>query len=229
VDPQLAIVDTTAPNQLARKVREALSQAITGHGKLRPEILEMDGMSGEKYRLFINNLIGTISDARYLEVGVWQGSTLLSAIDQNKVGALAVDNWTEFDGPAETFFTNLGRFKGQATVSFLESDFRAVNFSAIGKFNVYFFDGPHQEIDHYDGVTLAQPALDDQFVLIVDDWNWEHVRQGTLNAIEASGLQLDYAAEIRTTFDNSHAAVEGPASDWHNGYFIAACSKRAVA
>jgi len=44
---------------------------------------------------------------------------------------------------------------------FIESDFRAVDYSAIGRFNVYLFDGPHQEQDQYDGIMVARTALDD--------------------------------------------------------------------
>jgi hypothetical protein len=46
------------------------------------------------------------------------------------------------------------------------------NFSVLGKFDVYFFDGPHHERDQYDGIATALPALERHFVLIVDDWNW---------------------------------------------------------
>jgi hypothetical protein len=86
---------------------------------------------------------------------------------------LAIDNWTEFNGPFDRFFSNLTRFKRRnARVSFLETDFRKVEFTSIGKFNVSLFDGPHDAKDQRDGVILAQPALDDQFIMIVDDWNW---------------------------------------------------------
>src|SRR4051812_15784525 len=98
-------------------------------------------MSGRKYRTFINNLIGALPDARYLEIGVWMGSTLCSAIYMNKVRALAIDNWSQFGGPAARFFSNLATYKGDASVSFLDTDFRAIDFSTVGKFNVYLFDG----------------------------------------------------------------------------------------
>jgi hypothetical protein len=169
-----------------------------------------------------------MGDPRYLEIGVWQGSTFCSAIYGNKVRALAIDNWSQFGGPSEKFFENLNRFRGNATIDFLDIDFHEVNFSDIGKFNVYFYDGPHTEQDQYDGVNLAQPALDDQFVLIVDDWNGGGVRDGTLRAIKDLGLRLDFVAEIRTTLDDTHATISHENSDWHNGYFITVCSKSAI-
>ena len=48
--------------------------------------------------------------------------------------------------------------------------------ASLGTFNVYLFDGPHAYQDHYDGLVHAAPALTRQFILIIDDWNWEPVR-----------------------------------------------------
>jgi hypothetical protein len=219
-------VETVGTNGFSAKIKAALTRAIVGEGKLSLDALSIDGMSGRKYRIFINNLVESIEDARYLEIGVWQGSTLCSAIYGNNVRALAIDNWTEFAGPFDKFFINLARYKGRdAKVSFLETDFRTVEFDSIGKFNVYLFDGPHDAKDQRDGVILAQPALDDQFIMIVDDWNWEAVREGTFLGIREADLQLNHVVEIRTSLDGTQPELRGASSDWHNGYFIASCSK----
>ena len=226
MEAHVTTVDLGAEATLVTAVRTAFQQALAGEGKLDEAVLSLNGMSGRKYRLFINNLIGFLSDARYLEVGVWAGSTLCSAIDKNAVVALAIDNWSQFGGPAATFFTNLAKFKHvNARVSFLERDFRAVDYGSIGRFNVYLFDGPHSAEDQCDGVMLAQPALDDQFVLIVDDWNWPQVRSGTMMAIRNAALTIDLQVEVRTTLDGSHAPVQGQNGDWHNCYFVAVMSK----
>src|SRR5271165_5610523 len=185
--------DMRPQSDLARNTRAALDRAMTMDGKVNEEILQLEGMSGKKYRCFINNLIESIDDPRYLEVGTHAGSTLCSAIFGNRVTATAIDNWSYADQPSKRFFTHLAQFKGpDAKVSFLEKDFRQVDFGSLGTYNVYLFDGPHAEIDQYDGVMLAQPALADEFVLIVDDWNWPEVRQGTLRAIRDLGLGMDF-------------------------------------
>lgn len=72
---------------------------------------------------------------------------------------------------------------------------------------------------------MAQAAVDDRFVLIVDDWNWREVRAGTLAALAETRIQLDFVAEIRTSLDDSHPVLSRQHSDWHNGYFIGVCSK----
>lgn len=70
----------------------------------------MDGMSGYKYRKFINLLISKIDNPRYLEIGSWKGSTLCSAISNNVVSATAIENWSQFDGPKDEFISNKNRF-----------------------------------------------------------------------------------------------------------------------
>jgi hypothetical protein len=129
---------TPPRDPLVAIVKEPFSKAFIGSGNLPEEILVMRGMSGRKYRLFINNLVRNLKDTSYLEVGSWTGSTLCSAINENTVRATAIDNWTGFGGPKAEFMENLAKFKTrQAHVNFVEKDFRDVDFSLLGKFRVH--------------------------------------------------------------------------------------------
>ncbi len=226
MDTHTVFLDINSQNTLVDALKDAFSTSWQGTTKLSEEVLSMPGMSGRKYRALINNLIGNLPDARYLEIGSWAGSTLCSAIYNNDVRALAIDNWSEFGGPAGDFLTNVGRFRNpRSHISFLEQDFRAVRYDAIGKYNVYLFDGPHIEKDQFDGLAIAQAALDEKYILIIDDWNYPPTQAGTKKALKELGLKLDYAMEIRTTLDGSFPKALGPISDWHNGYFLAVLSK----
>ena len=71
------------------------------------------------------------------------------------------------------------------------------------------------------------PALDNDFILIVDDWNWKRVRSGTVNAIKDNDLEIIASIEIRTMQEEVWWAPDilGADSDWHNGYFIAVIKK----
>jgi hypothetical protein len=104
--------------------------------------------------------------------------------------------------------------------TFLESDFRVVDYKKIGKSCVYMFDGPHKYSDQQDGVLIPLPALDREYILIVDDWNWLDVRNATLDVLDRVELDPLFALEIRPTQDNTVCSVERAQSDWHNGYFI---------
>jgi Methyltransferase domain len=214
-------IEQSRPNNLVATVKLAFGDAMAGLSGIDPDVLAVEGMSGRKYRLFINNLIRLMTDPSYLEVGSWMGSTLCSAMSRNKLRATAIDNWSEFGGPKDEFMNNVARFiSDNVTLSLIESDFRLVNYSEIGRHNVFLFDGPHSAKDQYDGIAVALPALHRQFVLIVDDWNWQHVREGTLLALSKLGLSVQFALEIRSSMDNSHPKLARQTSDWHNGYFI---------
>lgn len=211
---------------LAEAVKSAFDDALAYKGKLSPEVLAIQGMSGKKYRYFINNLIEKVQSPRYLEVGSWAGSTLCAAIYKNNVTAVAVDNWSQFAGPIDLFFKNLSTCCSVDTrVSFLSRDFRKVDFRALGKFNIYLFDGPHEYQDQYDGLSMAMDALDNEFVFIVDDWNWGRVREGTLAAIADLGLSVMSSIEVRSSADDTNPNVVFQDSDWHNGYFISILRK----
>jgi len=225
-EPQITRISRTSASPLVASLQAAFNQALAGHCELDPAVLEMDGMSGKKYRMLINHLIKGLENPRYLEIGTWAGSTLCSAINGNSVRATAIDNWSEFGGPKAQFLKNLERFQTpNANVSFLEKDFRSVDYTQLGRFNVYMFDGPHTAADQFDGIALVQPALDDEFILIVDDWNHTPAREGTLQALHKLNLSIVHSCEIRTTLDGSHPAVARQASDWHNGYLIAVVAK----
>lgn len=226
---QVAIVHEGTPskNALGAAILTAFEMTISGNFKVNDELLSILGMSGAGYRKLINNLAGIVEDCRYLEVGSWAGSTLCSAIFENKIKALAIDNWSQFDGPQHLFFYHLSRFTSKDTaVSFINSDFRAAPYHLIGKYNVYLFDGPHEYQDQYDGLVLAKEALDDEIIFIVDDWNWPGVRSGTMDAIADAGWICDYNIQIRSTDNDIHPGdqglPQGEASEWHNGYFIGA-------
>jgi hypothetical protein len=218
---------------LARHLRRAFDLAMARQGAFDATLPGFEGApgaehriaSGRKYRMLANRLVGELDDARYIEIGSYTGSTLCTATAGNKVVATAIDNWSLFGGPVQLFMRNLARFRGpEAKVTILENDFRAVDYGHIGKFNIYLFDGPHTEADHYDAIDLVLPALDETFVLMVDDWDWNQVRDGTWRAIRDNGLSVDLAIEVLTTLDSTTPEFGGEHSDWHNGYLFAVLS-----
>ena len=112
-----------------------------------------------------------------------------------------------------------------SSLKFIESDFRELDYARLGQFNIYFFDGPHEEKDHYDAIVIVQSVLTDTFILIIDDWNIPEVRKGTLTAIKNLKIKIISKIEIRTTQNNDVARrSQGQFSEWHNGYFFAVCS-----
>jgi hypothetical protein len=175
----------------------------------------IDGMSGQSFRALINLLFSN-KNKSYLEIGTWKGSTFCSAIYSNSIEAICIDNWSEFGSPSQIALRNISkRTNDSSKVSILNSDFRKVPYNLLveKEVDVYFFDGPHSQEDHYDAVTILRSLNFSSILYIVDDWNWDNVRQGTLHGLDSLGIRIAGKIEI---FANSE--TRGRQSRWHNGY-----------
>jgi len=226
-------------NSYSKNLKKSFFQALAMDTKLSDEIKFMPGMSGKKYRYFINNFVSLTDNPRYLEIGCWTGSTVCSALYGNKIKAVCIDNWITFpeEKQVRKFFNTKNQKKTfeintkkiiteKIDFQFIESDFRKVNFNKLGKFNIYCYDALHDRKSQYDGIAIAQPALDDIFILIVDDWNLKEVRNGTLNAFGDLGISVISKIEVKTTQNDTYPKfIHSHYSDWHSGYFIAVCEK----
>ena len=88
---------TEFEHQYIDAVKNSFNKALNCESKLPPWILNIQGMSGKKYRHFINNLFSSILNCRYLEIGSWKGSTLCSAIFNNRISSdikcELIDGW----------------------------------------------------------------------------------------------------------------------------------------
>lgn len=228
--PPYAHVTTSASQRidvLGRAIRDAFQDAMAMRGRLRDDAFQVHGFSGRKFCLFLNNLLSEVPEPRYLEIGLFHGASFCSALFKNDVVAVGVDNWTEYGGKRQFFTDNLRKFQPErANVTIIEEDFRKVDYPGVGNFNVMFYDGSHAEKDQYDGVFIPHAARDDHYIMIIDDWNWEHVRRGTFNALRDARLSIDYSIEVRTSFNGEHLPlVHGQNSEWHNGAIMAVVSK----
>jgi SAM-dependent methyltransferase len=229
------IVEIARPGNLNEAVEAAFKDAQAGIGQLDNTVYGVEGFCGRKHRLFVNNLIRRLRNPRYLEIGVFKGATTCAAVWRNQVQVVAVDNWSEYGGPEQeswknalVFYRNLAACKSpKATVTILEQDFRTAPLAACGPFTVGFYDGSHSEQDQYDGARAVLQVLAPRAVLMIDDWNWDRVRNGTMAAMRDEGVHMELAIELRTTNDGT--LVQGPAfgggSDWHNGIFAAVVTR----
>lgn len=76
-------------------VENAIKCADDKKTKLTLEQFSVMGMSSYKVRIFLNEIIKP--STRYLEIGVWAGSTFVAALHENSPEcAIAIDNFSEF-------------------------------------------------------------------------------------------------------------------------------------
>ena len=158
-------------NYLLDNILVSLKKTDNYESKITDEILEMEGMSGKKTRHFYNNIC-SMNGARYLEIGTWKGSSLCSAMCNNNMTCVAIDNFHQYGGPKEEFMANFNKFKGLNNATFIEKSCWDVNVNTIGPFNIYMYDGSHRAECHFKALNHYLDCLDNEFIYLVDDWNF---------------------------------------------------------
>lgn len=133
---------------------------------------------------------------------------------------MGIDNWSQFGGPKEVFLSNIENYGTGSNVGFFESSCWDVKThqelnSSNQQFNVYFFDGPHEVLDHYRALTEFYSYLTTTSIVIIDDWNFVDVRWGTEAAFRDLGVNVLYEKKVFTT---QNSAVDE--TEWHNGVGI---------
>lgn len=92
-------------------------------------------------------------------------------------------------------------------------------------FNVYMYDGNHDESSHFEALNHFLLCLDEVFIDIVDDWNCTDVQNDTYRSFEDNNVELIWKKEQLTTLDGSHppkdqAPFQRAKSLWHKGIAI---------
>jgi len=166
-----------------------------------------------------------MEDTRYLEIGTWMGSSVCSALYNNNIICVCIDDFSRmkrkrcrFTNAKERFLINFNKFKGNNNAKFIESNCWKVNVSELEKFNIYLYDGDHSKDSHYQAINYFLGCLDNVFIYLVDDWNDDEVRKGTLESIENNKLIIKYKKEIFTKSNSNK-------NDWHNGICIFVLTK----
>lgn len=212
----------TEAKLLVEHVKQSIQSAELGKSKLTEDILNINGKSSSKVRYLLNNLC-SLPDARYLEIGVFQGSTFISALYGNTntlSDAIAIDNWSEFGYQKTVFTENALQFLPQDSYRLYEQDSFSISLDTIFEqsINIYFYDGNHSREAQRQAFTYYNTIFADVFIAVVDDWNWEQVRTPTKQAFEELGYTILFEEELP-------AQYVGDLENWWNGIYIAVIQK----
>lgn len=205
-------------NELIEHVINAYDLSDKYQSKLTEDILLMEGMSGRKTRHLYNNLCN-LDNINYLEVGSWKGSSFISALYGNNVNAIAIDNWSEFEGNIEDFTKNTKKYLKDEKFSFIEKDCFLINKDDLqGNIDIYLYDGNHDYDSQKKAITHYYEFLSKYSVIIIDDWrdDWTWIKEGTYKGIEESGLIIRHKIEKNSTQPD----------DYWNGFCILVCEKK---
>ena len=207
-----------------KRVEQALEAANTGTTKLTDAEFALEGMSSKRNRILLNELVK--SGDKYLEIGVFKGSTFVAALYKNNPAyAVAIDNFSQFDpqGVNSNTFKRVTTERGITDITLLNADCfnlpeNLQEYVLNRKFNVYFYDGGHTEQDQYRALFYYYMTLANEFIFIVDDWNYEPARSGTYKALGDLGIKVHKEWDLRSERN-------GDVATWWNGIYIAVCEK----
>lgn len=161
-------------------IKEAIEQAQNLSSKIDSETMsQLKGLSSPRVRHLLNNLAAQAKS--YLEIGVYLGGTLKAALHNNDhLNAYAIDNFSMSPDTRSEFYKNTDGLK----FTFFEEDSFVLDISKIKHpIELYFFDGCHSVDAQYKAVSYFLPAMADEFVMVIDDWDMNKVRVGTHTAL----------------------------------------------
>jgi hypothetical protein len=167
----LSEIRTMKELSLIEHVKQSIQNAEEGKSKINSKrILTMSGMSSQKVRHLLNNLC-SFSQTCYLEIGVWKGSTWISALygNQDQIHeAVAIDNWSQFNGPRRIFGKNVLRYLGENRYVIKNEDSFTIDTTRLFSHPVtcYFYDGHHSEESQRQAFTYYNSIFDDVFIAI---------------------------------------------------------------
>ncbi|WP_435022589.1 class I SAM-dependent methyltransferase (plasmid) [Tundrisphaera sp. TA3] len=149
----------------------------------------------------------------FVNVGVWNGFTLLSGMAGNPDRpCIGVDNFSQFGGPKGAFLSRFDRIKSR-NHAFHDMDYRAY-FATVHRdpIGFYLYDGEHSYQNQLDGLRAAEPFFAPGCVVMVDDTNDPEPRRATEDFIREgrNRYQVIYDA---TTRENQHPT-------WWNGVML---------
>ncbi len=204
------------------KISEAIYFSSLEQSSINDEILNLTGMSSPKIRHFLNKLCQNL-DINYLEVGSFQGSTLCSALFNNKINkAFAFENFSEFSDQQDKIIllSNIKKFKNETEVNLIEDDFFNYQLDNIKNIDIYFYDGVHTINHQYWHFNKIKNSLSDVSIILVDDWFCQvsKPKEASLKAIRDFGFNVHLFCELPKNENN--------VLNYHGGLGVFVVSKK---
>ena len=221
-DQQVAVTYTAREQALIDHIKKSIQLADQRKSKISKDIFAIEDFSSDKVRCLLNQIC-SLPKANYLQIGVFHGATLSSALYGNSdslQSAIAIDDWAGYGGKSHIFPENCKKHLAKNKFKFYEENFFTINKKAVFKspVNIYFYDGDHSVHGQSQSLTYYDEVLDDLFILVVDDWNHGPTKEGTFDGMSKLNYQVLYSVELPADYNGDRAK-------WWNGIYVALVKK----
>lgn len=216
--------------QKIKAIKEAIEKAKNLQSKMDQTAWDVPALSSLRIRHLMNNL-GAIS-TRYWDCGVHLGGLYCSTIRNNPniVWAGANDNFasdaTNEDKAYPQFVANADKCKSPDTFVSLtiNNTFDVDPLLVNGPIDLYLFDADHSYESQRKAMTHFLPAMADEFIVCVDDWQYGDVKKGTIDGLADSGCKILFQQELLN--EEPYNEEEHRNMQWWRGYYIALLKKK---
>lgn len=208
---------------LTQIIDDAVDKADNNQSKLSDEQAGITGFSSTKIRHLYNNIVSTVDKARYLEVGLFTGSTFVAALwDNSYECAWGFDNWSQLWGWKKKklrnkFYDRMEEFNLDGKINIIEQDFfkDAPSVHGVSNVNVYMYDALHTKEAQYNAITHVKDILADQVIIMIDDSDRRHVFESTDKGIATLPHKIVHSRRM-----TSRHHTRGPGHEWWEGVYI---------
>jgi predicted O-methyltransferase YrrM len=166
--------------------------------RFEPVAEEVENLARENNLALLNLAAACLGEGEaYVEVGVYHGASLISAMLGNDGKRfVGIDNFEFREASLEKVEANLERF-GLSRPEILVGDaFELVPAGALGDISigVWYYDASHSYEAQLEGLRIAEPFLAPGALVVVDDTDWDDVAR----AIEDYVVEQPRARRIVT-------------------------------
>jgi hypothetical protein len=204
--------------QKIEAIKNAIEMATNRQSKMDDVSWSVPALASLNIRHLMNNL-GAIS-TKYLECGVHKGGLFCSTIrnnttlvDINATDSFASDADSE-DKAYYQFSENVAKCKtdGLHCNLLIGDTFEIGPDNIVGPVDLYLYDAAHDYDSQRKAITHFLPAMADEFILCVDDFDWPEVMTGTEEGIKDAGVDVLF----QQTFEGNNHDNDG----WWNGFAV---------
>lgn len=207
-------------------VNQSIEKALRHESFLHAETLKVGGFATGTFQRLICNLVHLpCENPAYLECGLFKGKSFCAAMNNSRSLTLyGIEDFSQsFDQPdvAKELFENVEKFRADAkSVTIIDRDCFQVDPKEIGhKIQVFYYDGHHDYQFQRDALSHFLDAMDDVFLYLVDDAQWQSVSAGARDGMKL----LEGKVKIEREWMLSDGKPDSPI--WHNGVLLFLCSK----
>lgn len=170
------------------------------------------GTTSSRIAKLLNFAVSQIDDSEcYLEVGVYNGTTLCSASYNNEKDCIGIDNYNQ--GSVEYIDQKASDVKNRCLnsircisnkIKLIDKDFREVKKEEIEKpVAVAFIDGKHDYPSVVENFEWLEPLLSDSAIIVLDDVNYLEVSKAMGYWIGKNGNHYDLLTYIKPFYQDN--------------------------